>query len=78
VIGIKRRKRNRELAIFDLILSRELVSILKEASLRRLRRNRREDRERRKNRLQAPPPGKATSSSLLPSLSLATLGFSVP
>jgi hypothetical protein len=46
LIGIERRKRNRELANFGEILSRELVSILKESSSRRLRRGRRGVRER--------------------------------
>jgi hypothetical protein len=46
LIGIERRKRNRELANFGEILSRELVSILKEPSSRRLHRGRRGVRER--------------------------------
>jgi hypothetical protein len=38
VTGTERRKRNRELAIFGEMLSREQVSILKEPTSRRLRR----------------------------------------
>jgi hypothetical protein len=41
VTGIERRKRNRELTIFGVILSREVVSIVKEPSSRRLHRGRR-------------------------------------
>jgi hypothetical protein len=79
VTGTERRNRNRELAIFGEVLSREQISIVMESNERRLRSGRPEIRERRKTRLQRAAARKvnflfATSSLPLTASPLRALG----